>query len=179
MFILYHTCTTGNTCKIYKNSNLASTQIFFVSIFRSVLYIFSLIFIDFLVGFFSSKEHGKSNTMAFTGVLIEYPSMMRYISDWIFTDISFGVYFKVTLKVYIYIKKKEKKEFDVATVRCMVKTCCFQCPLIQSVIRNWQDQCDFNQETKYLLSFAFMLSKWSLIANGFIRPWTSKHRIIF
>lgn len=88
--------------------------------FLKAFFTFSLIFIDFLVGFFFSKEHGKSNTMAFTGVVIEYPSMMRYISDWIFTDISFGVNLKVTLKV------KNKIKIRLATVRCMINTCCFQ-----------------------------------------------------
>lgn len=136
---LFHTkrVQQGIPVKSIKKIILASTQIFFVSIFfKSVLYIF----FDFYWlsrCFFFSKEHGKSNTMAFTGVVIEYPSMMRYISDWIFTDISFGVNLKVTLKV-------KKKKIRLATVRCMIKTCCFQCPLTQSVIRNWQDQCDFN-----------------------------------
>lgn len=138
MFISYQTCTTGNTCKIYKKFILASTQIFFVSIFfkkRSLH--FSLIFIDFLVVFFFQKNTENRIQWHLTGVVIEYPFMMRYISDWIFTDISFGVNLKVTLKV-------KKKKIRLATVRCMIKTCCFQCPLTQSVIRNWQDQCDFN-----------------------------------
>lgn len=50
-----------------------------------------------------------------------------------------------------------------------------------------QDQCDFNQETKYLRSFAFVClnvkqvesnSNLSAFANGSIRPRTSKHLII-
>lgn len=42
--------------------------------------------------------------MVFIGVVIEYLFMMRYIFDWIFIDISFGVNLKVMLKV--------KKKFD-------------------------------------------------------------------
>lgn len=104
---------------------------------KSVLYIFLWFLLTFSLFFFFQKNTENRIQWHLTGVVIEYPSMMRYISDWIFTDISFGVNLKVTLKV-------KKKKIRLATVRCMIKTCCFQCPLTQSVIRNWQDQCDFN-----------------------------------
>lgn len=67
--------------------------------FLEAFFTFSLIFIDFLVVFFFQKNTENRIQWHLTGVVIEYPFMMKYISDWIFTDISFGVNLKVTLKV--------------------------------------------------------------------------------
>lgn len=98
---LFHTTRVqqGIPVKYIKKIILASTQIFFVSIFKSVLYIFLWFLLTFSLFFFFQKNTENRIQWHLTGVVIEYPFMMRYISDWIFTDISFGVNLKVTLKV--------------------------------------------------------------------------------